>query len=140
MLDTTLVSALHCDGSAKRGASHNEQFSWLSVARSTETLNLLVVEAGARLVVLAIEVGGKWSSTQRFIYNLAHARAREEGWILRRRAEQAWRLRWGSLLASTAARVVADSLLELPSVFGADGDVPPSHEVERDFVFAGLAS
>ena len=67
------------------------------------------------------------------------ARARVEGWILRRRAEQAWRLRWGSLWACTAARAVADSLLNFQE-FSNRRDVPPSHEVERDFVFAGLAS
>ena len=53
--------------------------------------------------------------------------------MLRKRAEQAWRLRWGSTLSSTAA-----SLLELPGARGADGATPPPHEVERDFRFAGL--
>ena len=117
------------------------QSLWLSVDKEQRYPELVGRRARARLVVLATEVGGGWSSTtQRFISSLAHARTREEGWILRRRTEHAWRLRWGSLLACTAAKAVADSLLELPGVFGADGDVPPSHEVERDFVFAGLAS
>ena len=53
--------------------------------------------------------------------------------------EQAWRLRWGSLLSCGAARAVAMSLLEFPGVSGADGDTPASREVERDFVHAGLA-
>ena len=43
------------------------------------------------------------------------------------------------LLSCVAARAVAMSLLELPGVSGADGDTPASHEVERDFVHAGLA-
>ena len=48
-------------------------------------------------------------------------------------AEQAWRLPWGSLLACTAARAVATSLLEHPCARGSDGSTPPSHEVELDF-------
>ena len=36
---------------------------------------------------------------------------------------QAWRLRWGSMLAS--ARAVASSLLELRRPHGADGEIPP---------------
>ena len=53
--------------------------------------------------------------------------------------EQAWRLRWGSLLSCIAARAVATIPLELLGVLGADGDTPASHEVERDFGHAGLA-
>ena len=41
-------------------------------------------------------------------------------------------MRWGSLLACTAARAVAASLLELPFAQGADRDTPAPHEVERD--------
>ena len=48
----------------------------------------------ARLVVVAGEVGRRWS-----VRHLAEARARGEPTILRRRAEQAWRSRWCSLLA-----------------------------------------
>ena len=91
-------------------------------------------------MVLVVEVGGRWSpTTQHFIGALARARARCEGLLLRRRAEQAWRLRWGALLSCTAARAVADIFLELPGSVGADGDTPASCEVERDFAFAGLA-
>ena len=54
------------------------------------------------LVVLGVEVGGRWSvETQRFVSLLARAKARCEVSLLRRRAEQAWRLRWGSLLSCT---------------------------------------
>ena len=58
---------------------------------------------------------------------------------LRGRVEQAWRLRWGSLLACTAARGVAASLLELPFAQSADGDTPASHEVEHDHRHALLS-
>ena len=52
--------------------------------------------------------------------------------------EQAWRLRWGSLLSCAAARAVAMSLLDLPGSRGSDGVCPLPHDVERDFRHAGL--
>ena len=93
----------------------------------------------ARLVVLAVEVCGRWSQeTQSFLSSLARAKVRSVPPLLRKRVEQAWRLRWGSLFSCTVARAVASSLLELPGARGADGACPASHEVERDFRNAGL--
>ena len=84
--------------------------------------------------MLGVEVGGRFSTeTQSFLLQLARAKARYENSILRNRVEQAWRLRWGSLLACTTARAVVSSLLGLPSARGADGDTPASHDVERDY-------
>ena len=80
--------------------------------------------ARARLVVLGIEVAGRWSEEARqFVGLLAKAKARREGWLLRRRAEQAWRMRWSSLIAGSVA----------PRPSGADGDTPLTHDVEQDF-------
>ena len=123
-------------------AAHNEGVAISMAERRKERRypELVGRRARSRLVVLAVEVGGKWSpTTQHFTSGLARARARCEGLLLRRRAEQAWRLRWDTLLSCTAARAVADTFLELPGSVGADGDTPASHEVERDFAFAGLA-
>ena len=54
----------------------------------------------ARLVVLAVGVCGRWSrETQSFLSSLAHAKARCETSLIRRRVDQAWRLRWGSLFS-----------------------------------------
>ena len=52
---------------------------------------------------------------------------------MRKRVEQAWRLRWGSLLSCSAARAVAMSLLDFPGSRGADGNCPLPHDVEQDF-------
>ena len=134
--------ALHCDGTARRGAAHNEGVAISMAERRKERryTELVGRRARSRLVGLAVEVGGRWSpTTQHFISGLARVRARGEGLLLRRPAEQAWRLRWGAFLCCTAARAVADTFLELPGSVGADGDTPASHEVERDFAFAGLA-
>ena len=57
---------------------------------------------------------------------------------MKKRAEQAWRLRWGAILGCAAARAFAASLLELRSGGGADGDVPSTHEVVNDHRHAGL--
>ena len=73
------------------------------------------------------------------LVSAGEAKARDGTPLRRRRVEQAWCLRWGSLSSCVAVRAVAMSLLELPGVLGADGDTPASHEVERDFVHACLA-
>ena len=43
----------------------------------------------------------------------------------------------GRFSAETKARAVASSSLELPRASSADGETPPSHEVERDLHVAG---
>ena len=67
------------------------------------------------------------------------AKARAETRLMRRRVEQAWRFRWGSILARSATRAVAMSLLELSGVRGVDGECPRTQEVESDCLHAGLA-
>ena len=83
----------------------------------------------ARLVVIAGEVGGRWSrETQAFLQSLAHCKAQGAPRILRASAEVAWYRRWCSLLVCSAAKAVAVSLLEAeqprcggPVAFGAGG-------------------
>ena len=85
-VDTTLVSALHCDGTARRGAAHNEGVA-ISMAKRRKDRRHPEVgrRARSRLVVLAVEAGGRWSpATQHFSSALARARARCEGLLLRR--------------------------------------------------------
>ena len=72
-----------------------------------------------------------------FLSQLARARARQEIPLMRKRAEQAW-MRWGAIVSCTLARAVASSLLNVQSPVGADGDTPPTHEVERDHRCSGL--
>ena len=140
-VDTTLVSALHCDGSAHSHAANVDGAVLLAARRRKERTypELVTPRARARLVVLAGEVGGRWSEeTRRFLSLLAKAKARSEPHILRKRVEQAWRLRWGGILACAAARAFAASLLDLRLAGGVDGDVPASHEVVNELRHAGL--
>ena len=126
------MSALRTDGQHTTRAAVEDCAKVTRARRRKEATYPELVGRHA-LVLLGVEVGGRFFlETQSFLTQLARAKARGENFILRRRVEQAWRLRWGSLLACTAARAVAASLLELPRAHGADGDTPASHEVERD--------
>ena len=54
---------------------------------------------------------GSWSEeTRSFVSQLAKARGRKEPAILRWRAEQAWRMRWMSILGCSALKAFASSL------------------------------
>ena len=123
-VDTTLVSAHHCDGTATPGAAHVDGAALVVARRRKERAypELVGTRSRAKLVVLAGEVGGRWSEeTATFLRLLAVARARSESALMRRRAEQAWRMRWGGMLACAAARAFAASLLEQRSNVGGDG-------------------
>ena len=129
-VDTTLVCALHANGSARRGAAHTDGVVLTAARRRKDsTYPELVGRRGrARLVVLAVEVGGRWlPETQSFLSQLGSAKARAESPLMRRRVEQAWRTVGRPVV--TAARAVAMSLLEWQGTRGADGTCPPSHEV-----------
>ena len=83
---------------------------------------LVGARSRTRLVVLASEVGGSWSvEASSFVSQLAVARARLEVPLLRKRAQQAWRLRWSAILACASGRAVAESLLGLSGSPGCDG-------------------
>ena len=141
-VDTTLVCALHADGRPRRGAAIQDGVA-LRAARRKKVATypeLVGPHSRAKLVVLGVEVGGRWSEeTRTFLSRLAKARARTELPLMRRRAEQAWRMRWGSMLACAAAKAVASSLLDLLDSHGGDGKTPTTHEVETDHRHAGLS-
>ena len=125
-VDTTLVSALH--GDEDQGGAPLTEMAWHSWrpgnARNIVTQSSL--ERCAGLVVLAVEVGGRFSRE-----------TSGPGWsetvLMRKRAEQAWRMRWCGLFGCAAAKAFAASLLEQRSM-RVDGVTPASHEVEGDFV------
>ena len=129
-IDTTLVSPLHADGTARPGAARNDGVA-LRVARRRKERRYPELSGHnnrCRLVVLAGEVGGRWSDETRTL----------EPPLLRKRVEQAWRLRWWSLLSCAAARASACSLVDLRVPGGADGNLPLACEVEGEQRCAGL--
>ena len=136
-VDTTLVSGLHGDGRPRRGASERDGVALLAARKRKEQSypEFRGATCRARLVVLAVEVGGRFSrETSWFIIEFARARARSET------ALTAWRMRWCGLFGCAAAEAFAAFLLELQGSVGVDGDSLASHEVEGDFRHAGLAA
>ena len=134
-IDTTLVCALHRNGTARRGAAARDGVALHAARRRKERTypELVGPHSRARLVVLAGEVGGRWSAeTAMFLRLIAKAKARTEPPVLRLTAELAWRARWGSILACAAARALAWSLLGLRGGPGANGDIPETHDVIRE--------
>ena len=137
-IDTTLVSPLRRDGSARaRAADHDGAVLVEARRRKERTYPELSGEGGrARLVVLAAEVGGRWSGeTAKFLVALADAKAQSCPFILQNRVKAAFVRRWSAVLACSAARAFTASLLDRRPVAGWSGDAPSVHEVVRDARF-----
>ena len=138
-VDTTIVSTLHANGEPRRVHVDGVAVAAARQRKERRCPELVGRRGRARLVVPVVKVCGRWSQeTQKFLSSLARAKARSVPPLLRKRVEQAWRLRCCSLFSFTVAGAVASSLFELPDTRGADGLCPASHEVERDFRHAGL--
>ena len=85
-----------------------------------------------RLVVLAIEVAGRWSAEAvQFVRLLARCRARSAPPHLRASSTAAWVQRWSGFLAFAAARSFAAPLLSLPlhGAANVDGSPPDLSDV-----------
>ena len=98
-IDTTLVSPLHRDGSARARATDHNGAVLVEARRRKETYPELSGEGGrARLVVLAAEVGGRWNEeTATFLSALAKTKALESPLVLQGRVQAAYIRRDGVL-------------------------------------------
>ena len=138
-IDTTLVAAHHCDGTARLGTATRAAMAMARRRKEATYPELVGPRSRAKLVVLALEVGGRWSTeTATFLTLLAAARARSESALMWRRVEQAWRMRWAGILGCAAARAFASSLLEQRPSGGVDGVTPLLPDLLSDFRHAGL--
>ena len=138
VIDTTLVSPLRHDGSARFRAADQDGAVLMEARRRKErTYPKLSGEGGrARLVVLAAEVGGRWSDeTAKFFATLANAKAQASPFLLQNRVKAACLRKWSAVLAFSAARAFTASLLDQRPVSGWGGDAPSVHEVVRDDCF-----
>ena len=122
-IDATLVSALKGDGTHKRKADTTNGVALLEARKNKETTypELGQGNGRAQLVVIAGEVGGRWSSeTKNFLWCLASEKALSASSVLRGSARAAWyRNKRGSPSAGS----------QVPSVHQVLGD--SRREVER---------
>ena len=134
-IDTTLVSAVRADGTPRPRAARKGGAALDDArARKEVTYPELVGEGSrAKLVVLAAEVGGRWSAeAAQFIRALAASKATSAPEFMQASVAHAWCHRWRRLLACSAAKAFAGSLLEHRSPVSAAGVVPSVHDVIRD--------
>ena len=125
-IDTTLVSPIRADGTARRHAAHRDGVALEEARRTKERKYPELAGNGgrARLVVVAAEVGGRFSAeANQFLRGLVSAKVRGVPDILKGKAAAAWSRRWRSMLGCVVANSFALSLLgRVPP--GADGEVP----------------
>ena len=134
-LDATLVSAHHGDGTPVRKADtcNGVALKYVRKRKEDRYPELCGMGGRARLVVIAGEVGGRWSrEAQIFLQCLAQHKAQSAPKILQASAQVAYYRRWSSLLSCAAAKAFATSLLERRGDPGAGGRFPSVHEVIGD--------
>ena len=131
-IDTTMVSPLSRTGLPHARCADVDGAATVAARRRKERRypELSGEQGRARLVVLACEVGGRFSEECRhFLSQLSKFKARDEPPLLQQRVRHAWLHRWGAMLACSGARALALSLLERRGGHGADGPLPLHHDV-----------
>ena len=127
-IDTTLVSVLHCDGSARARVAHVDGAATVVARRRKERMYPELV--GQRAHPTGGPGGRGWGTLVRRNQEFSEPVRESQG---------GWRLRWQALLSCTAAKAFAASLLDLRGGQGASGDAPWAHEVENTFKYDGLS-
>ena len=72
----------------------------------------LVRSGRCRLVVLAIETGGRWSEVVQVLWQFSQAKAKEVPPFMRFQVSLLWERRWTRMLAVTCAKAFAASMIE----------------------------
>ena len=112
--DATLVSPLRRDGTANALTAEEPGVTLSRARRRKERAYPELLTGGrARLVVLAAEVGGRWSDEARsFLRQLVRLRVRQAPQVLRQAARLAWQQGWWKLLSVAVQRAVTTTLVE----------------------------
>ena len=112
-MDVTLRSALRCSGEPQLGEADIDGATLTQTRRDKEaTYPELVASNRCRLVVVALETGGRWSDEAVDLFRmLAFAKARESPPALKWPVVLAWERRWTRMLATTCAVAFAASLV-----------------------------
>ena len=128
LVDVTMASPLHADGSPLRGAAATDGVALAAAeVRKQERYPELCSNLAAKLVVLACETGGRWSDqAAAFVTELARAKARSAPAALAESLAFCWHRRWTGMLAVAAQAALAATLLGLEpwTVAGRDGYEP----------------
>ena len=113
-VDITLRSSITADGEARSGAATAGGATLIGARADKERKYAELVQARrCRLVVVAIETGGRWSDEAAdFVQLLADGRSREAPPYLRKSASKAWQRRWTRMLSTACAVAFVASLVE----------------------------
>ena len=124
-VDITVRCALAADGTAQPGAARVDGAVCTRAREDKErTYSELLRGDRCRLVVVALETGGRWSEEAlQFVESLAAVRARDAPPALFHSAALAWRRQWSRMIAVSVARSFATSLVALPEALHALGGV-----------------
>ena len=140
-VDATLVSALKSDGTARRRAAQFDGVALLEARRRKERTypELAGHNRRGRLVVLAVEVGVRWSQEMKCFVPPAgesEGKGRDLLDAQTRRTGVAPQVGFHRLVPWPGT--VASTMLELPGARDTDGDTISSQDVEQDCRFSGL--
>ena len=100
-IDVTLRSALRSSGEPQPHAADVDGAILLEARRDKEaTYPELASSTRCRLVVLAVETGGRWREAIHLVWQLALAKARDVPHFLTQQVALAWERRWTRMLST----------------------------------------
>ena len=128
-IDTTLVSPLTAAGEPRRrGGRYAAAALHTARQKKQRTYPELLASARCRLVVMGMEVGGRWSQeSAEFLRLLAQHKARSAPAPLQQATVTSLISRWSAILAHAGMHAFAASLLSLPAdgLANGEGVLPP---------------
>ena len=112
-VDATLVSPLTGSGKARPRAAHTNGVALEKARQDKETTYPELLRANrCKLIVVGMEVGGRWSAeAYDFLEQLAWHKASEVQPALQKTTALAWLRRWSAMISVAAMRSFADTLL-----------------------------
>ena len=112
-VDVTLRSPLTRSGEAQPGAAEEDGAILLQARVDKENKYPELLNGRCRLVVVALETGGRWSNEAvDFSWQLAQAKAREVPSFMTHQMALVWERRWTRMLSTVCAVSFAGSLVE----------------------------
>ena len=112
-IDVTLRSAVGRNGEARPNAAEVDRAVLLQARTDKEIRYPELTTGRCRLVVVAIETGGRWSEEAiDLLWQLSCAKARDVPHLMTHQAALAWERRWTRMLSTACALAFAASLVE----------------------------